>query len=101
MEYETPTSLASRLRLGREEFLQRLLTTLILDAPYPRWNTRSTPSPEGIAFLESLWVLSGFDDWPAGAPAFVDEFDLGAVKMSRAVHPTMPCCGTTGCGSSS
>jgi hypothetical protein len=76
MPLESPTELANRLRLGREEFLQRLLTKLILDAPYPRWNTRSRASDEGIRFLSSVWELSGFGPWPEGTPEFVDEFDL-------------------------
>ena len=74
--YETPTELANRLRLGREALLQRLLTSLILDGPYPPWNTRSTASPHGIVFLRSLWDLSGFGAWPSAEVVFVDEFDL-------------------------
>ena len=76
MVYETPTELANRLRLGREALLQRLLTSLILDGPYPRWNTRSMASPDGIVFLRSLWELSGFGGWPSAEVVFVDEFDL-------------------------
>jgi hypothetical protein len=40
MTFETPAQLLARLRLGREEFCQRLLTSLILHGPYPRWNTK-------------------------------------------------------------
>ena len=76
MEFETPKLLAGRLRLGREELCQRLLTSLILHAPYPRWNTRSPVSAPGLAFLERLWELSGFGDWPGGDVQFVDEFEL-------------------------
>ena len=76
MEYETPQQLANRLQLGREELCQRLLTTLILDAPYPRWNTRSSVSESGLAFLRELWALSGFSAWPGDQLLFVDEFEL-------------------------
>lgn len=38
MRDEDPAALAGRLRLGREEFCQRLLTTLILGGTYPKWN---------------------------------------------------------------
>jgi hypothetical protein len=76
MALESPTELANRLRLGREEFLQRLLTSLILDAPYPPWNSRSAVSADGLRFLRSVWELSGFGSWPEGTPEFVDEFDL-------------------------
>lgn len=73
---EDPWALLRRLRLGREEYCQRLLTMLILDGPYPRWNTRSTPSAEGVAFLRDLDVLSfGTSDVRAGA-LFVDELEL-------------------------
>ena len=55
---EDPHALLRRLRLGREEYCQRLLTMLVLDADYPRWNTRSAPSPTGLAFLRALDELS-------------------------------------------
>jgi len=76
MRFETPTELLARLKLGREEYCQRLLTTLLLHAPYPRWNTRSVLAPEGAAFLRDLHELSFGTGWPGGAPAFVDEFEL-------------------------
>lgn len=76
MEYETPRQLADRLKLGREEFAQRLLTTLILEAPYPRWNSRCAPSERGIQFLSGLWTASGFESWPGDDIEFVDEFEL-------------------------
>jgi hypothetical protein len=76
MSLESPTELANRLRLGREEFLQRLLTGLMLGGPYPRWNTRSTVSEDGLRFLRSLWALSGFGAWPDEPPVFVDEYEL-------------------------
>lgn len=36
MALETPAQLFGRLKLGREEFCQRLLTSLLLGAPYPK-----------------------------------------------------------------
>lgn len=76
MTYENPYSLLSRLRLGREEFCQRLLTSLILGGPYPRWNTRSVPTAQGVAFLKSLDKLSFGDSRWASDAVFVDELDL-------------------------
>ncbi|QBR92269.1 hypothetical protein [Nocardioides euryhalodurans] len=73
---EEPHKLLRRLKLGREEYCQRLLTMLVLDADYPRWNTRSTPSPAGLRFLRALDALSfGTADLPDDA-VFVDELDL-------------------------
>ena len=51
-------ALLRRLKLGREEFCQRLLTMLVLEDDYPRWNTRSKPSPRGLRFLHALDELS-------------------------------------------
>lgn len=76
MALESPVELANRLRLGREEFIQRLLTTLILDSPYPPWNSRSSVSEDGLRFLRSLWDLSELGPWPDADPVFVDEFEL-------------------------
>lgn len=79
MEFETPAQLFARLKLGREEFLQRLLTSLILRGPYPKWNTRSTASEEGTSFLRGLYQLSfGDAAWPGDDFHFVDEFSLPA-----------------------
>ena len=76
MDYEAPHTLLGRLRLGREEFCQRLLTMLILGGPYPKWNSRSLPSPPGERFLATLHELSfGKSEWADGA-VFVDEFEL-------------------------
>ena len=73
---EDPHKLLRRLKLGREEYCQRLLTMLVLDGDYPRWNTRSTPSTAGLAFLRALDELSfGAADVPEDA-VFVDELDL-------------------------
>ena len=78
MELETPTSLLGRLKLGREEYCQRLLTMLILHGPYPRWNTRMRPSAAGVAFLRAVYEASFAEPWPGGSPLFVDEFELPA-----------------------
>jgi hypothetical protein len=76
VQYETPSGLLGRLRLGREEFCQRLLTTLILHAPYPRWNTRSVPSARGISFLRRVYEQTLGPPWPGDDLVFVDEFEL-------------------------
>src|SRR5688500_4426488 len=76
MEFETPAQLLGRLKLGREEYCQRLLTTLILHAPYPRWNARSLPAPAGLDFLRGLYERNFGESWPNGTAVFVDEFEL-------------------------
>ncbi len=76
MIYETPRELLARLKTGREESMQRLLTTLILDAPYPKWNSTSRPSPSGIEFLRSLRELSFVGGWEGDDLIFVDEYEL-------------------------
>jgi hypothetical protein len=73
---EEPVDLLRRLKLGREEYCQRLLTMLILDAPYPPWNTTSQPSDLGATFLERLDLRSFGDHSRRAATAFVDELDL-------------------------
>lgn len=76
MTIEDPIHLLGRLRLGREEYCQRLLTMLIVGGPYPRRNSRTHPSPQGARFLRSLDELSfGRSEWN-GPPLFVDEFEL-------------------------
>ena len=76
MEWEDPADLLGRLRLGREEFIQRLLTTLIVGGTYPRWNSRSTPTAEGRRFLHGLDAMSFGESAAADAMVFVDELDL-------------------------
>lgn len=76
MEFETPAMLLTRLKLGREETLQRLLTCLILHGPYPRWNSRNRPSPAGLAFLASLYERHFDGGWPGDDVTFVDEFEM-------------------------
>jgi hypothetical protein len=76
MTIEDPLALLGRLRLGREEYCQRLLTQLILDDGYPRWNTESTPSADGLQFLAMLEELSFGAAGPWRSPVYVDELDL-------------------------
>lgn len=76
MEFETPAQLLGRLKLGREEYCQRLLTTLILHADYPPWNTRAIPGPVGLAFLRDLYEQHFGAPCPGDAAVFVDEFEL-------------------------
>lgn len=65
--------------LGREGWCQRLLTELILDAPYPPYNSRRRPSPRGVAFLGALDELCfGVDEVTGEDPIFVDEIDFPA-----------------------
>lgn len=78
VEFETPAAMMRRLTLGREQYCQRLLTTLLLHGPYPRWNTRSPLSPTGLEFLRRLHERCFVDGWPSGTPVFVDEFELPA-----------------------
>lgn len=73
---EDPRKLLGRLKLGREEYCQRLLTMLILAAPYPRWNSRLAPSPQGLAFLRELDALSFGSAEVGDHDEFVDELDL-------------------------
>jgi hypothetical protein len=73
---EDPVKLLGRLRLGREEYCQRLLTMLILNGPYPPWNSQNWPSEQGTRFLQALDALSFGEATWSGQPMFVDEFDL-------------------------
>ena len=73
---EDPHDLLARLKLGREEYCQRLLTMLILDGAYPRWNTPSPASPAGLQFLALLEELSLGEVGAWTDPVFVDELDL-------------------------
>ena len=84
--WESPESLWRRLKLGREEFLQRLITTLIVGGDPPRWNTPSAPDEQGRRFLRLLDDLAyGDGSHRAGAveaDAFVDEYLLPKVVDS-------------------
>ncbi len=75
---EHPDDLARRLNLGREEYLQRLLTMLIVDGAYPKWNSRTAPSSRGRAWFAGLATIA-FGEARIGDDAiFVDEFELKA-----------------------
>jgi len=78
--WESPDNLWRRLKLGREEFLQRLITTLIVGGEAPRWNTPSEPSEQGRGFLRLLDDLAHGEasdlDETGQADAFMDEYLL-------------------------
>ena len=76
MTYEDPDKLLIK-KLGREEYCQRMLTSLILGGRYPQWNTRNIPSDKGASFLRSLYELA-YDDYLKGPLEFVDEYELQA-----------------------
>lgn len=68
-----------RPSLGREGWCQRLLTELILDRPYPSYNSRLRPSPRGLVFLGALDRLCfGEDGVSTSEVEFVDEIDFPA-----------------------
>jgi hypothetical protein len=74
---EDPDQLWHRTRLGREEYVQRLLATLILGEEARGWNVRRSPSQRGASFLRELHGAYHADT-PADPPIFVDEFELPA-----------------------
>ena len=84
--WERPEDLWRRLKLGREEFLQRLVTTLIVDGDAPRWNTKTRPSDQGMRFFRLLDGLAhGHEPLDESAPtpdAFVDEYLLPKLEES-------------------
>jgi hypothetical protein len=49
---------------------------LILEGPYPRWNSRSQPSAAGAEFLRALYERIFGGIWPGDDAVFVDEFEL-------------------------
>ena len=68
-----------RPSLGREGWCQRLLTELILGAPYPPYNSARRPSGRGTDFLGALDELCFGEDAVAGTDlVFVDEIDFPA-----------------------
>lgn len=75
-EHERPDELLRRLKIGREEAMQRLLTSLIIGGPYPRWNSRSAPSQRGVAFLRAMYLHCIGEPWPGDDFVFVDEYEL-------------------------
>src|SRR4051812_34898540 len=57
---EDPDVLLRRLRLGREEYCQRLLTMLILDGAYPRWRCEvCSASSTALSDLSHASALGG------------------------------------------
>jgi hypothetical protein len=78
--WESPTALWRRLKLGREEYLQRLVTTLILDGVAPPWNTPHSPGDAGRRFLglldEAAHGRHGGRQLEEPAEVFVDEYLL-------------------------
>ena len=84
--WESPESLWRRLKLGREEFLQRLITTLIVGGHAPRWNSPSAPDEHGRQFLRLLDHLAYGDgsnrDGSFEADTFVDEYLLPTLADS-------------------
>lgn len=77
MPWEDPDKLL-RFKFGREEYCQRMLTSLILAGPYPKWNSRNTASERGKAFLGQLYANS-YGIELCDEFEFVDEFNLPAV----------------------
>ncbi|MDR7251908.1 hypothetical protein J2X46_000884 [Nocardioides sp. BE266] len=86
--WESPTALWGRLKLGREEYLQRLLTTLILDGEAPPWNTPRSPGAAGRRFLELLDEAahgSHATDGSSSSPeVFIDEYLLPKLEDEAA-----------------
>lgn len=70
-----PDELRARLKLGREEFVQRLMTGLIVGEEVSGWNIERRPTPRGQHFLAALDRLS-FGADHAAAEVFVDEYEL-------------------------
>ena len=74
MTWEDPDALL-KMKLGREEYLQRMLTSLVLGRSYPRWNTRNVPSASGDNFLRELYKQA-YGSELVGELEFVDELEL-------------------------
>jgi hypothetical protein len=84
--WESPRELWRRLKLGREEYLQRLITTLIVGGDPPAWNVPQTPSWQGQLFLRLLDGLAHGEppgrQASTGADVFVDEYLLPKIEES-------------------
>ena len=78
MNFEDPDELL-KFKFGREEYCQRMLTSLILASRYPKWNSRSVPSDKGESFLCRLFELT-YTESLRGPLDFVDEFNLPSIK---------------------
>ncbi len=99
MAIEDPVRLLRRLRLGREEYCQRLLTMLILGGPYPPWNTPNAPSGRGTRFLRELDALSfGTDAGTPGRCSSMSSTSPGDTTRNKAEPPTTPCSGPNAYG---
>lgn len=81
MSWEDPDALLLK-KLSREEYCQRMLTSLILGARYPNWNTRNRPSTDGERFLVRLYdrAFAASLDLPI---EFIDEFNLPAMHADE------------------
>jgi hypothetical protein len=74
---DDPDLLWHHTKLGREEYMQRLLATLILGEEARGWNVRRPPSERGASFLRELH-RAHHAGTPEEPPVFVDEFELPA-----------------------
>jgi hypothetical protein len=72
-----PDLLWHTTKLGREEYMQRLLASLILGEAASGWNRPRPLSDLGADFIRTLHGLC-FDATPDTPPVFVDEFELPA-----------------------
>ncbi len=81
MDWEDPDKLLTK-KFGREEYCQRMLTSLIVGGPYPRWNTVNAPSDRGSQFLENLYALA-YRDRLNGPFDFIDEYELKALSSDE------------------
>ena len=79
--WEDPDALLLK-KLSREEYCQRMLTSLILGARYPNWNTRNRPSTNGERFLVRLYdrAFAASLDLPI---EFIDEFFIADLSGER------------------
>jgi len=86
--WESPTALWGRLKLGREEYLQRLLSTLILDGHAPLWNTPRSPGAAGRRFFQLLDEAVHGPHVRAGSSlsvgVFIDEYLLPKLEEGAA-----------------
>lgn len=72
------------MKLGREEYLQRLVTTLIVGGEPRPWNTPMPPSEEGRRFLQLLDNLAHGEAAGERPAAFVDEYLLPKLEETAA-----------------